>query len=35
MTNLNQGVAKTANGISETKVELQQINETLLRLADN
>lgn len=35
MMNLNQGVAQTATGISETKVELQHINEVLLRLADN
>jgi hypothetical protein len=35
MTSLNHGVSKTASGISETKVELQQINEALLRLADS
>lgn len=35
MTALNQGVAQTASGISGTKVELQQINEALLRLADS
>jgi two-component system, NtrC family, sensor kinase len=35
MRNLNQGATKTADGISETKVELQHINESLLRLANN
>jgi hypothetical protein len=35
MTALNQGVVQTASGIIGTKVELQQINEALLRLADS
>ena len=33
MSILNQGAAQAASSISETKIGLQELNESLLRLA--